>query len=131
MLIFLKKEKDMKKQRIISLFSMALAMPFIAHAVGNGGLEEGWTEIPGKESIEAGWVVPGKPTVSDIAYQKLGITKKASAFEILGVTVTMPKDQVRKHYMALLQKWHPDKHGNASYATEISQLLTWAYNEVK
>lgn len=107
----------MKKQMIIGLFSIALVMPFIAAAVTS--IEEGW------EVLEA------KPQVSDAAYAKFGISKNASAFDILGVKVTTPKDEIRKKYVSLIEKWHPDKHGNAPYATEITQLLTWAYHQIK
>lgn len=122
----------MKNLSMMSILAIALVMPASMPAIGNNTLEEGWVEIPRKESIEEGWVVAGKPSVSDAAYAKLGISKNASAFEILGVNkVTTPKDQIRNQYRALLQKWHPDKHGNAQYATEISQLLTWAYDQIK
>lgn len=117
------------KKSLITLFSLALLIPFIAAA---DGLEEDWIHIPGgKENIETGWAIFGKPNVSNLAYQKLGLSRNASAFDILGVKVTTPKDQVRNQYKALLLKWHPDKYGNADYAREITQLLTWAYNEIK
>lgn len=104
------------KKALIILCSFALIVPFSAKAPS---IEEDWA------------VLEKKPQISDTAYTKLGVSKNANAFEILGVKVTTPKDEVRKKYMALLQKWHPDKHGGAQYAKEISQLITWAYHQVK
>lgn len=107
----------MKKQLVITLFSLAMITTFVAQAAPT--IEEDWA------------VLEPKPKVSDNALRKLGIAKNASAFEILGVRVTTPKNEIRKKYITLLQKWHPDKHNNDPVATEITQLITWAYEQIK
>lgn len=120
----------MKKQFVKGLLLVALLVPFLS--IANGTIEEDWFEIPRPTHIEEEWQVMGKkPVVSPAAYQKLGISGNATPFEILGVRVTTPRDQIRKQYMALIQKWHPDKHADARYATEITQLVTWAYSQIK
>ena len=57
------------------------------------------------------------------------------AYSILGVPPTASAEEIRQHYLRLVQEWHPDKHGHDPVAqwraTEKMKLLNEAYARIK
>ncbi len=51
-------------------------------------------------------------------------------YKILGVPTTAPNDQVRKRYLELVRKYHPDKHPNNDENAKAFAEINEAYHHL-
>lgn len=63
-------------------------------------------------------------------YAKLGLSTKASPYEILGVAETANRDEIKNAYRKKTLEWHPDKNSDPM-AKDVIQLTNWAYDKIK
>ena len=52
---------------------------------------------------------------------------KGNYYEVLGVAVDASEEEVRRAYLRLALKWHPDKHRGEPAASQVFQRVSQAY----
>jgi hypothetical protein len=70
------------------------------------------------------------PSIDDLAYLNLGVSRSADSYEILGVNHTATKEEVRSAYRQKMDEWHPDR-WRTKRGTEISNAVSKIINNAK
>lgn len=66
-------------------------------------------------------------------YQRLGVEEGASSWCILGLQKGANQQEIRKAYLDLIKKWHPDKvsEHEKKYAQDVFNVIETAYKDLR
>jgi curved DNA-binding protein CbpA len=83
----------------------------------------------GKPPVEPSGPSPEEVAVREDIIEKHASLREATAYDLLGITITANDQEIKKAYYAMAKKYHPDRH-HSPYLRDVHGLLEELFGKI-